>query len=512
MKLMIDNRIWKKYKSAIILFLLSVSIGYLFNVLNLYFLGVDFPEKIRLGQTIVTSDDLVYLKPVINYVDKGIWSDGSIGRQQYFSRPPGYSLFFLPYYLLFGIKKGLLFLKITQLILFSTSVICLFKLLERLLKSTKSAFVIAFLYGVFPIASGFVFYTLTEAITPAVVVFSLYFLHKGWFERGNKSAYLKATFFLAFLLLIRPVFSMLVIPLLVLVFNFQVHQESLWKRVGRVLVYLSISLMPILIWEIRVFSICKEFPGLYPVYDKEVNTIYRPSHRAIWEFGKCWGISGKEFHEHIGPIWEQMIFPDSIHGDPIGEFIKIIPLTIVKEIGEKNLRFAFEQYQTTVKIQRSFFLQKRVVPAFFSKKEQFVVRKFNFFTEQYKSKHWISYHVVVPLKYLKVMSFHSNLNLYVFQHTWRGSLVMEVVRFLSLLIHFSAFVLLVMSLFVCRLTTFTRLVSISSIIYVLFLAFYFRELEERYTIPILPILFLVSAELLKTSKIYSYVQLKIFKN
>ena len=104
MKLMIDNRIWKKYKSAIILFLLSVSIGYLFNVLNLYFLGVDFPEKIRLGQTIVTSDDLVYLKPVINYVDKGIWSDGSIGRQKYFSRPPGYSLFFLPYYLLFGIK------------------------------------------------------------------------------------------------------------------------------------------------------------------------------------------------------------------------------------------------------------------------------------------------------------------------------------------------------------------------------------------------------------------------
>ncbi len=492
------------------LFVLTFVVGFLLNYTNLHYLQIVNPGKVRLGETILTSDDLVYIKPVKNLIETGVWTDGSIGRQQYFSRPPGYSLVILPFYFLFGLKTGLFILKLFQLLLFSFSTVCMLRLFENMLNDRKLAFLAALLYGVFPIASGFVFYTLTEAVTPAILIFHLYYLHKGW-RNSNNIYYLKAALFLAFLLLLRPVFAMFILPFSVLILKSGSDSFSLWRRLQKTLLYLSIFILPLCLWEIRVIKICNEFPGLYPVYDKEVNTIYRPTHRTIWEFGKCWGISGKDFHEHIGPIWEQVVYPDSITGNPIQEFISVIPKEIVQEVGALKIQRAFLAYQANVKLQKSYLDANKKLPATFRAKEQKVITIFSHFTESYKSKHWFKYHVLVPLMYLKEMSFHSNLNLYVYQHTWRGNIGMEGIRILSLLLHVGVFVLLFLSFFIRKLSLFTRLLAISSFIYILFLAYYFRELEERYTLPMLPVLFLVAFESVLQTQFYSYVKRK-FQN
>ena len=494
----------------LVLFVLTFVFGFLLNYVNVHSLEIACPQKVRLGETILTSDDLVYLKPVKNLIETGVWTDGSVGRQQYFSRPPGYSLVILPFYFLFGLKSGLFILKLFQLLLFSFSTVCMFRLFENMLNHRKSAFLAGLLYGVFPIASGFVFYTLTEAVTPAILIFHLYYLHKGW-RNSNKIYYLKAALFLAFLLLLRPVFAIFILPFCVFIFKSGSESFSLWRRLQKMLLYISIVILPLCLWEIRVIKICHEFPGLYPVYDKEVNTIYRPTHRAIWEFGKCWGISGKDFHEHIGPIWEQVVYPDSIDGNPIQEFISVIPKEIVQEVGALKIQRAFLAYQANVKLQKSYLDANKKLPATFRVKEQKVITIFSHFTESYKSKHWFKYHVLVPLVYLKEMSFHSNLNLYVYQHTWRGNIGMEGIRILSLLLHVGVFVLLFLSFFIRKLSLFTRLLAISSFIYILFLAYYFRELEERYTLPILPVLFLVAFESILQTQFYSYVKRK-FQN
>jgi hypothetical protein len=490
------------------LFVLSFVFGYILNYINIHSLEFVSPEKVRLGETILTSDDLVYIKPVKNLIKTGVWTDGSIGRQQYFSRPPGYSLVILPFYFLFGLKTGLFILKLFQLLLFSISTVFMLRLIENMLNDRKLAFLAALLYGVFPIASGFVFYTLTEAITPAILIFYLYYLQKGW-RNSNKIYYLKASLFLALLILIRPVFAMFILPFSLLIFKSGCDTFSLWRRLQKTSIYLSIVILPICIWEIRVISICHEFPGLYPVYDKEVNTIYRPTHRAIWEFGKCWGISGKEFHEHIGPIWEQVVYPDSNIRNPIQEFISVIPKEIVQEVGALKIQRAFLAYQANVKLQKSYLDANKKLPATFRAKEQKVITIFSHFMESYKSKHWFKYHVLVPLMYLKEMSFHSNLNLYVYQHTWRGNIGMEGLRILSLLLHVGVFILLFLSFFIRKLSLFSRLLAISSFVYIVFLAYYFRELEERYTLPILPVLFLVAFESISLNQFYSYVKRKL---
>lgn len=505
------NRLLRSLNNRyVVLFLFSFLVGAFFHTFNIHTLMNSTPEKVRLGETVLTSDDVIYIKPVMNFVGGKGWTDGSVGRQQYFSRPPGYSLFILPFYALFGLKKGLFFLKYTQLFLFSVSAVYLLKILEKLTNSNKFSFILSVLYGIFPIASGFVFYTLTEAITPAFLIFYVYFSQKGWIST-SKTLFLKASLILSFLVLIRPVLGMFLIPLLVLVFYSQKNQLTLKKRLLQVFIFLSISLIPLLCWQVRVVNICGEFPGLYPVYDKEVKTIYRPTHRTIWAFGKCWGISGKDFHEYVGPIWEQVIYPDSIQGNPIKRFISIIPTEIVRELGEERIQLAFLNYQHTVNIQKPYLLSNSKLPSTLVVEEQKVIGLFNKLITTYKSKHWFKYHVLVPIHYLKEMSFHSNLNLYIFQHPWRGNLGMESARILSLFVHFGVFVILFLSFFVPRLTFFTRLLSLSTLFYVLFLAYYFRELEERYTLPILPILFLIASEVITHSKFYFYVKAKFQK-
>ena len=501
------NRLLKSLNNRyVVLFLLSYLVGGFFHTLNINSLLTYSPEKVRLDETVLTSDDVIYIKPAVNFVNGKGWTDGSVGRQQYFSRPPGYSLFIVPFYAFLGLKKGLFLLKFVQLFLFSLSSVCLLKLLEKLTVSNRFSFAVSLIYGVFPIASGFVFYTLTEALTPAFLLFYVYFLQKGW-STSSKKSFVKASLVLSFLLLIRPVLGMFLFPLLVLVFYSEGNQITFKKRLVKVFIYLTISLLPLLYWEIRVVNICREFPGLYPVYDKEVNSIYRPTHKAIWEFGKCWGISGKDFHEHIGPVWEQVIYPDSIQGSPIDRFISIVPSEIVREVGREKIEKAFLAYQQTVKIQKQYLLSNSKLPFAIVVEEQKVIGLFNKLTTTYKSKHWLKYHVLVPMHYLKEMSFHSNLTLHIFQHPWRGNIGMEVGRILSLLIHFGVFVILFFSFFVRRLTFFTRLLSLSTLFYVLFLAYYFRELEERYTLPILPVLFLIASEV-----IYKYNRLFSNKN
>jgi hypothetical protein len=171
----IYKRLFNRY---VVLFFLTFTLGYVFNSLNIQALVSEIPEKVRLGETVFTSDDVIYIKPAIHFVNGKGWTDGSVGRQQYFSRPPGYSLFIVPFYALFGLKQGLFFLKFAQLLLFSLSSVCMLKLLEKQTSFRRISWFVALLYGVFPIACGFVFYTLTESITPAILIFHLYFLQK----------------------------------------------------------------------------------------------------------------------------------------------------------------------------------------------------------------------------------------------------------------------------------------------------------------------------------------------
>jgi hypothetical protein len=122
--------------------------------------------------------------------------------------------------------------------------------------------------------------------------------------------------------------------------------------------------------------------------------------------------------------------------------------------------------------------------------EQQVIKDFHTYTDEINSKHWLWCHVAVPLKLFKSLSFHSDLSLYVFQHTYRGRWWTEGLRILSLILHFFCCISFI-GIFLFRGDKLAKVVfGIIIGVYFFYLCYSFRGLEERYTLPILPIMLL----------------------
>jgi len=104
---------------------------------------------------------------------------------------------------------------------------------------------------------------------------------------------------------------------------------------------------------------------------------------------------------------------------------------------------------------------------------------------EFKKHFWFEYYIVSPLKVFKKLAFHSNLSLFIFQKPFRGNIFMETFRGICFLIHSIAYLVLIVGLFYRKKIYEKSLFSISLVIYVFYLIFVQRGIEERYALPIL---------------------------
>ena len=116
--------------------------------------------------------------------------------------------------------------------------------------------------------------------------------------------------------------------------------------------------------------------------------------------------------------------------------------------------------------------------------EQRIVDRIGEVTHAYRGEHPLRYHVLVPLHVLRTLIAHSNLNLYLFQHTLRGHWWMELLRWCSALAHIT----LLLGVFLApwwRMDATVRGAAFGAALYVIYLAYVQRGVEERYTLPVL---------------------------
>jgi hypothetical protein len=92
------------------------------------------------------------------------------------------------------------------------------------------------------------------------------------------------------------------------------------------------------------------------------------------------------------------------------------------------------------------------------------------------------YYAETPAKVAYKMVFHSNLNAYFFQHQGRGIWGVEALRLLCLLLHVIA---LASSILWIWVKGWERWFFVGISLYLLYLIFVQRGLEERYTYPLL---------------------------
>lgn len=483
-------------KTALIIALLSLLSAWSINEINLSALREDGVE-LRSNETVITADDASYIAPAQNLINSGELKNNLKDKSAYFLRPPGYS-----YWLILhgGVQTSLQLkiLKISQLLLFSLSVYCLFFIAFTYLNSKRFAIITTSIYGVSTIASGFLYYTLTEAITPALMIFFVFGLIAAKQQENIKRKqliYLLSSLLFAFIFITRPVLGVFALGLLTFILI------DFWKTKKQLIITTSAALLiaftPMIAWQIRNSKIAREYVGLHPVYfNQHSASVFRPTHKALWKLCKGWGETGANFHGYFGEFWNAGIKGDTSLTQR-RKMLAHFPSHVVKLLGEKQIDEMLMSYQKSILYQKKFFDNQAPMPLEIPMTEKQTISKIETLVAKYKSNLWFEYYIKSPLKVFKTLAFHSNLSLYVYQKTFRGNLIMEIFRIFAFAIHSCAFTLLILSLFSKRSIEYKSIFSFTLLIYVGYLIFIQRGIEERYTLPVFAMVLLGSAQIVQ---------------
>ena len=447
---------------------------------------------LRNNQTVITEDDASYLNPYLRLYKNGKKNETAFDKYSSSIRPPGYGLFYYLTLKFSGESNALFVLKIIQCLLFAFSVFCLYELSLFFTKSNWLASITAIIYGLLPFSIGFLYYTLTEGITPALLVISVYLIVKMTTEKEVRFQLLYLLFaggVFSILLIIRP-FLIIFLPLFIfgLFFNW-IKQKGVKVSVLNTFLFLLLSISGIFTWQIKSKLEIGKWIGLHPIYQNEIPGVFRKPHASLWELFKGWESNGAHFHETIVPFWEATMTLDTSQNQ-IDKVIAEIPNNVVKSIGKEELIWAFRLYQRAIIAQKPYFDKKKLMPSYLLKEELRATKNFDRLALKFSSNNLYQYHIQTPIHVAKSMIFHSNLSLHQFQHAYRGKIWMETLRLLCFGIHSLAFLILPFAFFALNDAR-IRLLIFGILIYCFYLIYFQRGIEERYTLPLLPFVLMI---------------------
>jgi hypothetical protein len=407
---------------------------------------------------IYTADEPSYLSPVRNWLENGTWQDNTEGNGKYFQRPPGYGLIYGVCILLLG-DHAFLGLKLIHLVVYFFSIVLIGRILKIFVKKDVPALLGTTLFAVLPMFHGFMYYPLTEGVTPFLV---LLFLDRVLKEEDRFDYVL--LLITAIILIVRP--QLVVLPLL-----FFVYFLLKSKRIPAAT--LLLGAVPFLLWSIRTVVIEGEWKGLHPIYSKTNVTLFRPSHEKLTQLFRIWEYDGERFHSVVGGLKK---------ATSEQEFEKImddVPPRFHREI--KPILFEYKTLLEHPSYGRS--KEFRVL------EDKFIAEVERVRIELIKTNRF-QYHVITPVKSAFYLLTKSQMNLYVFQATWRGNWLIESLRVFSILLINLGFIAAFWAML--RVKNYRLAVlAISVLLYFFYLIYFQRMNEERYLTPWLPVLFVL---------------------
>jgi hypothetical protein len=456
-------------KKILLIAVFGTLLAVLWQELNQYYLNYSFPSSNGL---ITCADEASYLRPPQNFLLKNTWKDNSEGITSYFLRPPGYGIYFLSLKLLFGSKVWLA-MKLIQITFYFLSIILISKSLSLYNFNEKSNLIFTSIYAFIPCFSGFMYFTITESITPFFLILSTYS-----FLRLLKNENEKALFFSlssAFLILIRP---QLLIFILLFLFALFI------KKRNKQFLFGLCAFLPFILWNIRTITIAKEWMGIHPIYSNTNNSLYRPSHEKMTNLFRIWEHDGEIFHTTIG------VLAYDTNSNYLQKALENVPEKFHSQVKPIFINFhQLKQYQHRISngdLKRGEFL---------GEKEFYI--KIDELTKQLKSENKMEYYFITPFKSLKKLLLSSHLNLYLFQGPFRGNVFMEILRYFCVLLLNLTYLFSFLLLF-SRKFEIQKLISFGIILSLFYLSYIQRLNEERYLTPVIPIAFLMFALYIKT--------------
>ncbi len=431
--------------------------------------------RVRPGGSVITADDASYLQEVEKLLGHRPDLEQGPASRKPILRPPGYGWWYLLPRLLLAPESAIAALVLLQALLFAFSVALLHEALCAQGIAPRIRWPLVVLMAVMPTFQGFLFHTITEGITPALSLIVLCCAvlagarGKDWLVAGCMAWSL--------LMVTRPVLAWVGLALL----------PPLWGRsrsVLRAAGLVALCAAPTAGWWLNNCVRTGHVVSLHPVYKLDDPGIIRPTHSAFWELAKSWGARGDAFHGVMESAFHAALACDtgSVHAEA---FLALAPAGSHTGQQRTELRHAFHDWQrfTCSDLAPALDSPEGTIP-FTTPLEHSIIARVSAITDEWRSAHPLHHHVIVPLRVLKQLAAHSNLNLWVFQHTWRGHPAVEAMRWFSAILH-AALLAAAALAFLFRVPLPVRLISAGCAAYLLYLAYVQRGVEERYTLPVL---------------------------
>lgn len=455
--------------------LLALSCAQGWNRVNIAAMG-DSPARanVRDGRALTSTDDASYLQGVDRLLGARPDLEETTDASRPVLRTPGYSLFYLLPRLVLEPLPAISALVWMQCLLYAFAVALFAATLRHARIAARIRWPLIVLFAVMPTFHGFLFHTLTEAVTPSLAVLLMccalrdaHSTHRRWLVAG--------LLLWSLLMVTRPALLWTGIALLPALLRLQ-----RW----RALAFTVLAAAPLLSWWTMNVLRTKTLVGLHPVYYASAAGINRPTHGAFWELAKSWGARGDDFH----PVME-LAYQAALRGDTstgyADAFIALSPHGMLSSDQDHRIRSVFAAWQrfTSTELAPALYSERGTLPIT-TRTEQAILFALDSITHEWRSAHWLHHHVKVPLRVLKQMVAHSNLNLWIFQQPWRGKPAMEALRWFSAIIHASLLAVAALA-FLLRVPAPVRLISFGCAAYIFYLAYVQRGVEERYTLPVL---------------------------
>lgn len=494
-------------KTALLLATASLCAAFVFNEWNVALIRRTYPQarlcasndascantrSLVYDQTVYCIDNGCYLLPVQNFLAGRGWRDNpGVGKGSYLRRTPGYSILYYFFVRPFGFAAGHRALKYFQCLLFAASAYVFILTLSELGAGGWAAIGLSSLYGLAPFFYGWLYFTLTEAITPSLMVGYVFCSVKALHSQAGDAKlryYLLASFLIGVLTLTRPytpIAGLILAVFLAHDYYFSTPNRDLQAFTRKTVLVALTPLTMIGAWTMRNYLLTGEVVPLEVAVHPESLDFMKPEHVGMFRFTEAWGEDSSEFLRYHAPFYSAALRGDA--GDNhVSDLLKMWPREIVAEFGYPRLFDVVKSHQSVLLEEKPYFDKQIAMPSAYLPDELRVKAMYDQLISEYARAHSFRYWIGTPMMHLRRMIMHSGTShLYCLQKDRRIRAV-DVFRTALVLVHVSIYAGLLVNLVLMKEGPEKVAFGYVPLLFALFFTVIFRQVEQRYMLPILP--------------------------
>ena len=482
-------------KYVLLAFLTIVVYAFMLNEFNRIVILKNNPSNIESNcrslvqnSTVFSVDNEWYLPQIKNFIHgKGFTSNPDIAHYDV-RRTPVYPIFYGIHYLVFGEAKSFYFIRFTQILLYALATIALFFATYNFTHHKKISIISAVLFGFNPTLVSYLYFTITEALSPSLVCFLLYFLSRCYLYNKKKDWFLTGLF-LATGTLCRPsVFFFIIALFFAIVLINRKSFKAIFTGILYVLLGSGILFVPHLI---RNYILTKgDFILLEKYYGDPMNLGLPNIELRHWI--SCWTNPSDYSSEVISFRMMNTIIKDSSALTKkrfIEEKMLELPKRATLANKPEDIKSAYESLY-------DYYVAKfnHADSAVLNSTELNCLSKMAKLKIEFVQNKPIQYYIITPILFLKSVMLQSNASTLAMLDNYKTSLLKKTIKIILYLLNIFLFISLIGNLFyfpkyfliksICLLFVFVNF------IYIIYIIQYF---EARYLVPVFPVMYISGA-------------------